>query len=159
MRFQDTQILMLQNYDELEQEDLLNQLQAYSVLLSSAGNNGANWIQNNGTYELHSFAPIYVRFQKPWVVISNSHAESNSAIAALPLQPIDVQTSFVAINWEKSRWKYSRLMRRLDYGMYRGDIPFFFSENLDSLFQALYSIKESTIETDGTTETVHYEIR
>lgn len=159
VRSQDTQILSLQNYDALKQEDLLNQLQEYSVLLSSAGNNGANWIQNNGTYELHSFAPIYVRFQKPWVVISNSQTELNSAVASLPSQPVSVTTSFVAINWEKSRWKYSRLMRRLDYGMYRGDVPFFFSENLDSLFQALYSIKGSTIETDGTTETVHYEIR
>lgn len=159
MRFQDTQILSLQNFDALKQEDLLNQLQEYSVLLSSAENNGATWIQKSGTYELHSLVPIFVRFQKPWIVISNSQNELNSAIAALPSQPISVTNSFVAINWEKSRWKYSRLMRRLDYGMYKGDIPFFFSENLDSLFQALYSIKESTIETDGPTETVHYEIR
>jgi hypothetical protein len=159
MRFQDTQILMLQNYDALKQEELLNQLQEYCILLSSAGNNGAAWIHNGGSYGLHSFTPIYVRFQKPWVVISNSQSEFNSAIAALPSQPISIQTSFVAINWEKSRWKYSRLMRRLDYGMYHGDQPLFFSENLDSLFQALYSIKESTIETNGPTETVHYEIR
>jgi hypothetical protein len=159
LRFQDTQILMLQNYDGLKQEDLLNQLQAYSVLLSSAGNNGATWVQRSGSYELHSFIPIYVRFQKPWVIISNSEMELNSATAALPSHPVSLTTSFVAINWEKSRWKYSRIMRRLDYGMYRGDEPFFFSENLESLFQALYSIKESTIETDGATETVHYEIR
>lgn len=159
MRFQDTQILSLQNFDAFKQEELLNQLQEYSVLLSSAGNNGATWINNNGSYELHSLIPIYVRFQKPWIVISNSRSELNSASAVLPSQPLSLTNSFVAINWEKSRWKYSRLMRRLDYGMYRGDIPFFFSENLDSLFQALYSIKESTIETDGPTETVHYEIR
>jgi len=159
LRFQDTQIFMLQNYDGLKQEDLLNQLQEYSVLLSSAGNNGANWIHNNGSYELHSLIPIYVCFHKPWIVISNSQSELNSATAILPSQPVSVTTSFVAINWEKSRWKYSRLMRRLDYGMYKGDVPFFFSENLDSLFQALYSIKESTIETNGTNETVHYEIR
>jgi hypothetical protein len=159
MRFQDTQIVSLQNYDALKQEELLNQLQEYSVLLSSAGNNGASWINNNGSYELHSLIPIYVRFRKPWIVISNSQSELNSASAVLPSPALSVTTSFVAINWEKSRWKYSRLMRRLDYGMYKGDVPFFFSENLDSLFQALYSIKESTIETDGTTETVHYEIR
>ena len=159
MRFQDTQILLIQNYDVLKQEDLLNQLQEYSVLLSSAGSNGATWIQKSGGHELHSFTPIYVRFQNPWVVISNSQSELNAAIAALPSQPISIQTSFVAINWEKSRWKYSRLMRRLDHGMYHGDEPLFFSENLDSLFQALYSIKESTIQTDGATETVHYEIR
>ncbi len=159
MRFQDTQILMLHNYDALKQEELLNQLQEYCVLLSSAGDNGAAWIHNNESYELHSFTPIYVRFQKPWVVISNSQTELKSAIAALPSQPVTITTSFVAINWEKSRWKYSRLMRRLDYGLYHGDEPLFFSENLDSLFQALYSIKESTIQTDGATETVHYEIR
>jgi hypothetical protein len=134
-------------------------LQKYSLLLSSAGNNGAAWIHNNASYELHSLIPLYVHFQKPWIVISNSQSEINSVIAALPSQPVTMQTSFVAINWEKSRWKYSRLMRRLDYGSYQGDQPLFFSQNLDSLFQALYSIKESTLERNGTDETVHYEIR
>jgi hypothetical protein len=46
----------------------------------------------------------------------------------------------------------------LDYGAYKGTEPFFFSENLNSLFGALYPIKKSTIEKSDGKEVVHYEI-
>ncbi len=160
MRFQETQILLLQNYDGLQQQELLNQLQEHLLLLTSAGNNVASWIRKTGeSYELHSFIALFVHFHKPWVVISNTESELNRAVAVLPSQPISPRVSYTAINWEKNRWKYSRLMRRLDYGVYRGDEPLFFSENLDSLFQALYPIKQSTLEKTVNTEVIHYEIR
>ena len=160
LHFQETQILLLENFDSLQQQDLLDQLQSYFLLLASAGENGAVWSRNNnGTHTLHSLNPIYVKFQKPWVIISNNETDLNKSAAILPAQLSTPQSSFVEIDWEKGRWKYSRLMRRLDHGSYSGEEPLFFSGNLDSLFKALYSIKKSTIEKSENEEVVHYEVR
>jgi hypothetical protein len=159
VHFQQTQILLLGNYDSLQQQDFLDQLRSYFLLLTSAGENGASWSQKDGTYTLYSLNPLYVKFQKPWIIVSNNANELNNASAVLPHQLEAPHSSLVEIDWEKGRWKYSRLMRRLDYGAYRGDEPLLFSENLDSLFKALYPIKKSTIEKSENKETVRYEVR
>jgi hypothetical protein len=159
LNFQETQIVLLENFDSLEQQQLLDQLRSYFLLLSSAGDNGAVWIdKGNGVQALQSLNPIYVKFQRPWVVLSNNENDLNKTVSALPPQISSLKSSLVEIDWEKGRWKYSRLMRRLDYGTYKGTEPFFFSENLNSLFGALYSIKKSTIEKSDGKEVVHYEI-
>jgi hypothetical protein len=160
LHFHETQIVLLDNFDSLEQQTMLDQLRSYFLLLASAGENGAAWNQKaDGTHALHSLSPLYVKFQKPWVIISNNESDLNKSAAVLPAEMSKIQSSLVEIDWEKGRWKYSRLMRRLDHDAYHGDEPLFFSENLDSLFKALYSIKKSTIEKSENEELVHYEVR
>ncbi len=160
LSFQETQALLLENFDSLPQEQFLDQLKSYFLLLASGGENGAVWIQKpNGTYSLHSLNTIHVKLQKPWVILSTNENDLNKTAAVLPTQATAPQSSLVEIDWQKGRWKYSRLMKRLDYGTYKGTEPFFFSENLDSLFNALYSIKKSTIEKSDHKEVVHYEVQ
>lgn len=158
VQFPQSIVIQAANFDALDQQQLLNQIAVHYQMLASVRSSGNLWQDlGNGSYSLQGLRPIFVHFQKPWIVFSNRQQEFQQVCGVLPAQPAALHGSYVEINWDNSRWKYSRLMHRLDHG--NQDTPMFFSENVDSLLWALSPIQRSVIERDSSQETVNYELK
>jgi hypothetical protein len=158
VQFPQTMVLQLGQFEGLDQEKFLSAIREYFILLFSTHDSEPGWVPGqNGEYVLQSWNRIYVRFQNPWILISSREGDFHQTAQALPSNPPAPTGSYRETDWKNGRWKYSRLMRRLDYGSYHGDEPLFFSENLDSLLYCLEPVKKSSILRTGPTETVRYE--
>lgn len=158
VQFPETLIVQLDQFDGLDQQQFLTAVREYFLILNSTHGDGVRWTAGtNGEYTLESWNKIYVRFQKPWILISNREMDFGQAAQILPSAATVPLGSFREVDWKDGRWKYSRLMKRLDYGSYHGEEPLFFSENLDSLLYTLEPIQRSTVLQIGSREMVTYE--
>lgn len=158
VQFPEILIVQLDQFDGLDQQQFLTAVREYFLILNSTHGEGVRWtVGTNGEYTLESWNKIYVRFQKPWILLSNSETDFRQAAQILPFAATVPLGSFQEVDWKNGRWKYSRLMKRLDYGSYHGEEPLFFSENLDSLLNTLEPIRRSTVLKTGSRETVRYE--
>lgn len=147
-------------FESLDQQAFLDLLLEYFRTLHSTQDQGARWMQRApGTYVLDSLLPVYVRFQKPWLLISSREQEFQQAAAALPPAAVAPQSSYQEFELEKARWKYARLMKRLDTGAYSGDSPMFFSDSLNSLIQITEPIQRASILRNNSEEIIRYELK
>jgi hypothetical protein len=158
VQFPETMIVQLGEFEGLDQKQFLNTVREYFTILFSTHGQEITWISGpNGEYILQSWNRIYVRFQKPWILISNREGDFHQTLGILPSNAVAPMGNYREADWKNGRWKYSRLMRRLDYGSYHGEEPLFFSENLDSLLYALEPVQKSSVLRLGSKETVRYE--
>jgi hypothetical protein len=160
-RFPQTLFVQLKTFSALNQQTFLDILLQHFLLLHSTQEEGARWkAEGNGNFTLQSMRPVYVRFQDPWIVISNEEADFRQVIQNLPPAMLPPPGSYSELNWNNSRWKYKRLMTRLDHGLSGDDTtPLFFSENIASLLDALAPVSESSVEKFANQEIVKYELR
>jgi hypothetical protein len=157
-QFPQNVIFQLDQFEQLDQEAFLNAILEYFLILNSTHGTGVRWTSTtNRDFILESWNKIYIHFQKPWVLISNREIDFQQAAKVLPSSAEVPSGNFRKADWKNGRWKYSRLMRRLDFGSYNGDEPLFFSENLDSLLNSLEPILGSSVLQTGSKETVRYE--
>ncbi len=98
-----------------------------------------------------------MKFHAPWVVITTQETDFRQISSKLPEHFVPVRYS--EVNWKTGRWKYTRLMQRLDHGEYQEDIPLLFSENISSLLEVLDPIVSSSVTQTSTGEVVRYELR
>ncbi|HSP07193.1 MAG TPA: hypothetical protein VLR94_08450, partial [Acidobacteriota bacterium] len=160
VQFPESDVLQLNRFEALNQQAFLDTLLEYFRVLHSTQAQGARWIQNsNGDYKLDALIPLYVRFQKPWVVASSSEQEFQQVVQVLPASSTVPQSSYQEYELEKARWKYSRLMNRLDTGAFGGDQPLFFSNNLDSLLQTTEPVTRASILRNTGEEILRYELK
>jgi len=104
--------------------------------------------------------PLCVRFQDPWIVVSNEETDFRQVAPNLPSGIAAPFGSYAEVNWKNGRWKYDRLMRRLDHSGYQDEsTPLFFSENIASLLYSLEPVSESTVEQFANQEIVRYELQ
>src|SRR4029453_13148595 len=76
VRFPETLILQLNNFSALNQQSFLSLMLQHFLLLNATQDEGGRWKdEGNGNFVLQSFRSIYVRFQDPWVVISNEETD------------------------------------------------------------------------------------
>jgi hypothetical protein len=161
VRFPQTTIIHLRNFEALDQQAFLNETLKQSLMLQSTQDQGGRWkAEANGIYILESIHPLYLSFKKPWVIMSNEDSPFREITAKIPSDSALPNGRYREVNWIDGRWKYTRLMQRLDHGAYRsGDTPLLFSENIASLLQTLAMIEKSSIETSGNRQIVSYEIQ
>ena len=157
-RFPETVIVQLNKFAALDQQKFLGLVLQHHLLLHSTQDQGGRWkSEGNGNYTLQSMHPVYVRFQDPWIVISNE--QTDFAQIALPSNLQPPSGTYAEVNWTSSRWKYKRLMAHLDHGETGDeDAPLLFSENIASLLDALEPVTESSLEKFGNREIVKYEL-
>lgn len=160
VQFPRSLVLQCDRFESLDQPAFLDLLLEYFRTIHSTQDQGARWMQRSaGTFVLDSLLPVYVRFQKPWVLISSREQEFQQTAAALPPTAVAPQSSYQEFELEKARWKYARLMKRLDTGAYSGDSPMFFSDNLNSLIQITEPIQRASILRSNNEEIIRYEFK
>lgn len=160
VQFPESIALQLGRFDALNQQQLLDVLLEYFRTLHSTQDQGARWIdRGNGEYALDALLPVFVKFKNPWVAISTRNQEFQQLVQALPATPTAPAASYAEFEMDKARWKYSRLMKRLDAGAYSGDSPLFFSDNLDGLIQTSEPVKRTSILRNSGEEIIRYELR
>lgn len=147
-------------FESLNRQEFLALLLEYFRSLHSTQDQGAAWVQR-GTDEfaLGGIIPVYVKFQNPWVLISSREQEFHETAAALPRSFAASNAFYQEIEIDQARWKYERVMKRLDTGAYSGDTPPFFSGNLNSLIQASQPLSRVTIARNKTEELIRYELK
>lgn len=158
-RFESTIILQLPG--EMKNDaDFLNLLRQHFLKLHSTTHLGAEWEKlEDATWVLHSFHPLFVRFQPPWLMLSNNREELVKIAERLPDGSRQPTGFYGEVNWETGRWKYSRMMRRLDHEREDSEEPLFFSQNINSLLQVLEPIHRTSLKRDGSVETVTYQLQ
>ncbi len=109
-------------------------------------------------FVLQSFRPLYVKFQNPWIVFSTEETDFRQIASNLPASTAIPAGNYREVNWKNGRWKYTRLMQRLDHGAYKDDAPLLFSENISSLVNALGPIVASSVTQNANEEVVRYEL-
>lgn len=164
VRFIHTMAINVQAPQSIDQARFLETLREHALILAAVHQPDAGqWRKAaaSGNYALDWLEPVYARFQDSWILVSNNETELNQLAAALQGAAGPVPSgSYQELNWDNSRWKYQRLMKRLDTDKYQGgDEPLFFSENLDSLFWALSPITASSVENTGSSEVVNYSLK
>jgi hypothetical protein len=142
-------------------ETFLNLLLQHFLLLNSTQDEGGRWKdEGNGNFVLQTFHPIYVRFQNPYVVVSNEENDFRTFGQSLQAPGAPPIGRYSEANWKNGRWKYERLMRHLDYGAYEEEgAPLFFSQNLASLLDTLEPVADSSVVQFGNQEVVRYELK
>jgi hypothetical protein len=108
---------------------------------------------------LESLHPLYVRFADSWIVISNEESDFRQITTNLPASSTPPAANYSEVNWKEGRWKYTRMMERLDHGAYQEDMPLFFSENIASLLRALDPIVASSVTQNSNHEVIRYELK
>ncbi len=160
VRFPQTLILQVKNLAALNQQAFLGEILEHFLLLQSTQDQGGRWrSDSNGNFVLESLHPIYARLDAPWIVISNEESDFKQIIANLPQSPVPPAANYSEVNWKEGRWKYTRLMERLDHGAYEEDVPLFFSGNIASLLRVLDPIVASTVTRNPNHEVVRYELK
>jgi hypothetical protein len=160
VRFPETLILQLKNFSAMNQQSFLNLLLQHFLLLNSTQDEGGRWKdEGNGSFVLQSFHPIYVRFQDPWIIVSNEENDFRTFGQNLQAPCTPPIGRYSEANWKNARWKYDRLMRRLDYSAYEEEgAPLFFSQNIASLLDALEPVTDSSVVQFSNQEVVRYEL-
>ena len=159
-RFPETSMIQFKNFSQLNQQSVLDQLRMHFLLLHSTQGEGAQWKnEGNGGFVLESFRPLFVKFQNPWLVLSTEDEDFRNAIANLPSSPTAPAGKYAETNWRNGRWKYTRLMQRLDHGSYQEDVPLLFSGNIASLLIAFDPIVASSVTQTSNQEVVRYELQ
>lgn len=159
VRFPQTLILQFRNPATLNRQAFLDETLKHFLLLQSTQDQGGRWHdESNGSFVLESFHPIYVRFQDPWIVISNEESDFRQITANLPQASTPPAANYSEVNWKEGRWKYTRMMERLDHGSYQKDVPLFFSGNIASLLRALDPVIASSVTHNSNHEVVRYEL-
>jgi hypothetical protein len=160
VRFPQSFILQLTNFSQFDQQQFLDLLLTHFLLLHSTQDQGGRWhSEGNGIFVLQSFRPLYVKFQNPWIVLSTEESDFRQVAANLPDPELISNGNYREVNWKDGRWKYSRLMRRLDHGGYQEDAPLLFSENIASLLTVLDPIVSSSVVQTENQEVVRYELK
>jgi hypothetical protein len=157
--FPQTLLVRFGNFDAIDQQTTLSLLQSYFRTLASAGEEGSSWNKTaDGDLVLAGFNPVYIRLQSPWILISNRADSFQEARKLLQLPEIAWQGNYVDIDSQNGRWKYSRLMKRLDFG-FATDTPLFFSQNIDSLLSTLAKVSAVRIKRAGNEEVITYHLQ
>jgi hypothetical protein len=158
VKFPETLLLYLSNHAALNQKALLDQVLEHFLLLHSTQEEGGRWhVEPNQVYVLQSFRPRYLKFQNPWILISTEKNDFDQIANKLP--EIFSPVRYSEVNWKAGRWKYTRLMQRLDHGEYQDDLPLLFSENIAGLLSVLDPIVASSVTQTPVGEEVRYELR
>jgi len=161
VRFPQTLVLQLRNFSAVDQQAFLDLILQHFLLLHSTQDEGGRWkAEGNGNFVLQTMRPLCVRFQDPWIVVSNEETDFRQVAPNLPSGIAAPFGSYAEVNWKNGRWKYDRLMRRLDHSGYQDEsTPLFFSENIASLLYSLEPVSESTVEQFANQEIVRYELQ
>ncbi len=126
-----------------------------------------DWTQRGNTFALDGLAPLFVETRGNLLVVSNANALHTAIVRSLEAEPPTlVATEVLGFRHGIARVGYKTLMSHLDFinNGYRDDpdrAPYFFSENVLSLGQALARVEEVRVtrhdETGILRETVEYE--
>ena len=160
VQFPESIAVQFDHYEALNRQAFLDSTLDYFRILHSTQDPSSRWIQRgDGNYRLDSLIPVYVRFQAPWVVVSTREQEFQQVVQALPPSATPPLVSYAEFEFETARWKYARLMKRLDTGSFSGDSPLFFSDNLNSLVQVSEPVKRATLLRNENEEVIRYELK
>lgn len=126
-----------------------------------------DWTQRGNTFALDGLAPLFVETRGNLLVVSNADALHTAIVRSLDVEaPSLLATEILGFRHGIARVGYETLMRHLDfinngYGDDPQRAPYFFSENVLSLGQALARVEEVRVtrhhETGILRETVEYE--